>query len=332
MHLDIEMAMSMAPGVTEIRVFQGANLFQDMATTTPLTLQFSRSWYFGPIDPIMRDAFREFQLQGQSFSLASGDFGPIKEPMSAANIDGLTLVGGTELVMNGNGNSYSSETAWTSSTGWVADGAGNAALSTPIPSYQTGIDMAAVGGSKLYRNSPDVSLPADQVYVVFPGGTGPIGGTSCASPMWAGFMALVNQQNQTKGLAPVGFANPVLYAMSGVPATYANSFTDILSGPDHRSCRNYVQGVSGVRPHDRVGIAQMRVGQATLVVVAGTEPRGGSGNRARLRHSFERKRFLLGQRRLRSDRQPGGHQFPAHTDSSGGPAQPLAGDRTGGRR
>ena len=131
--------------------------------------------------------------------------------------------------MNGNGNSYSSETAWTASTGWVADGRGNAALSTPIPSYQTGIDMAAVGGSKLYRNSPDVSLPADWVYVVFPGGTGPVSGTSCSSPMWAGFMALVNQQNQTKGLAPVGFANPVLYAMSGVPATYANSFTDILA-------------------------------------------------------------------------------------------------------
>ncbi len=228
-HLDIEMAMSMAPGVTEIRVFQGANLFQDMATTTPLSFQLSSSWYFGPIDPIMRDAFREYQLQGQSFSLASGDFGPIKDPMSGANIDGLTLVGGTELVMNGNGNSYSSETAWGSSTGWIADGAGNAALSTPIPSYQTGIDMTAVGGSNLYRNAPDVSLPADHVYVVFPGGTGPIGGTSCASPMWAGFMALVNQQNQTNGLGPVGFANPVLYAMSGVPATYANDFNDILS-------------------------------------------------------------------------------------------------------
>jgi alpha-tubulin suppressor-like RCC1 family protein len=230
-HLDIEMAMSMAPGVNEIRVFQGAYAFQDMVTTTPLSFQISSSWYLGPATPDMRNIFKQLALQGQSFSLASGDFGAINDPASSADLDGITLIGGTNLDMNGNGNSYNSETGWAGSSGWIADGGGVAgASSTPIPSYQSGIDMTAAGGSNSFRNAPDVSLPANFVWMVYPGGSGPIGGTSCASPLWAGFMALVNQQSQTNGLGPVGFANPAIYGAASVPATYASSFNDIMLG------------------------------------------------------------------------------------------------------
>ena len=46
------------------------------------------------------------------------------------------------------------------------------------------------------RNIPDVALTADNVYVIYDGdgSSDDLGGTSCAAPLWAGFMALVNQQ------------------------------------------------------------------------------------------------------------------------------------------
>ena len=55
------------------------------------------------------------------------------------------------------------------------------------------------------------------------------GGTSCATPLWAGFTALVNQQAATNSLGPVGFLNPALYAI-GQGANYTNCFHDITSG------------------------------------------------------------------------------------------------------
>ena len=64
-----------------------------------------------------------------------------------------------------------------------------------IPSWQTNINMTANQGSTTMRNIPDVALTADNVYVIDGnGGSGVVGGTSCAAPLWAGFTALVNQQ------------------------------------------------------------------------------------------------------------------------------------------
>jgi hypothetical protein len=41
----------------------------------------------------------------------------------------------------------------------------------------------------------------------------PEAGTSLAAPLWAGLMALANEQAAAKGQPPVGFANPALYAI-----------------------------------------------------------------------------------------------------------------------
>jgi len=46
----------------------------------------------------------------------------------------------------------------------------------------------------------------------------------CAAPLWAGFMALVNQQAATQGAPPVGFLNPTVYTL-GLGSRYASSFT-----------------------------------------------------------------------------------------------------------
>ncbi len=39
------------------------------------------------------------------------------------------------------------------------------------------------------------------------------GGTSAAAPLFAGWMALVNQQCALNGSGPIGFANPTIYSI-----------------------------------------------------------------------------------------------------------------------
>jgi len=57
------------------------------------------------------------------------------------------------------------------------------------------------------------------------------GGTSFAAPMWAGYMALVNQQAATLGQKPLGFLNPALYALGNAGGNgYAAAFHDISAG------------------------------------------------------------------------------------------------------
>jgi kumamolisin len=47
--------------------------------------------------------------------------------------------------------------------------------------------------------------------------------------MWAGFIALVNQQLAELGKPTIGFLNPTIYA-ENVTSTYATDFHDITSG------------------------------------------------------------------------------------------------------
>ncbi len=93
--------------------------------------------------------------------------------------------------------------------------------------------MTTNQGSVSYRNYPDVAMPADNIFTVYKNGTivGGTGGTSAASPLWAGFMALVNQQAASLGKPAVGFINPAIYAIGKGPrTTYTNCFHDITSG------------------------------------------------------------------------------------------------------
>jgi kumamolisin len=85
-------------------------------------------------------------------------------------------------------------------------------------------------GSTTFRNVPDVALTADNVFIIYGGGLeGISGGTSAASPLWAGFTALVNQQAVANGNRSVGFLNPALYAIAQ-SAIYTNCFHDITTG------------------------------------------------------------------------------------------------------
>ncbi|TDL29664.1 tripeptidyl peptidase A [Rickenella mellea] len=59
---------------------------------------------------------------------------------------------------------------------------------------------------------PDVSALADNFKIFFRGRSGLIGGTSAASPAFAGFVSLLNDARLSRGLPPLGFLNPFLYS------------------------------------------------------------------------------------------------------------------------
>lgn len=228
--LDIETAISMAPGLSRVLVYEGSptatgaivdDILNRMATDNQAK-QLSCSWGFD-IDATSQQTFLQFAAQGQSFFLASGDngafSGPIFQPSDDPNI---TVVGGTELTTDGAGN-WSSEVAWNGSGGGIS-------TVYSIPDWQQGIDMSHNRGSSTMRNLPDVAMLAHNAWVIADRGRSfAADGTSIAAPLWAGFIALVNQQAATEGKAPVGFVNRALYAIGkGGGATTA--FHDITSG------------------------------------------------------------------------------------------------------
>lgn len=246
--LDIETVISMASGLSKVVVFEAGpfGIFNDilnaMAASNQIK-QFSSSWgYSGVPNATTHQIFLQMAFQGQTFFQASGDGDAWVNPIWQPGDDPyVTVVGGTTLSMNGIGESYSSETVWNwgnlgSDNAWAPNGngywgsGGGVSANYTIPSWQTNINMPARGGSATMRNIPDVALTADNVFVVFGGGSqGAFGGTSCAAPLWAGFMALVNQQATNNGHAPIGFLNPAIYAIAN-GTNYTNCFHDVTTG------------------------------------------------------------------------------------------------------
>jgi hypothetical protein len=238
--LDIEMAISMAPGLSMVVVYMAPNpspwedLLNRMATDN-LAKQLSCSWYQpgGAASPTCDQIFQQMAAQGQSFYNASGDYdayvGLIDFP---GDTPYLTQVGGTTLSTTGPGGSWVSETVWNRNNG-VGSGGG---ISTQyaIPVWQAGINMTTNQGSVIKRNTPDVALTAENVYVRANSQNYRVGGTSCSAPLWAGFTALINQQAINNGGNPVGFITPAIYSI-GLGGNYATAFHDITTGDNTSS-------------------------------------------------------------------------------------------------
>jgi subtilase family serine protease len=225
--LDIMMASYMAPGVTNIIVYEGDNpddVLNRMATDN-LASQLSSSWGWSPMDQTTDQIFRQMVAQGQSLFQASGDDGSYQNGvMPPADDPNLTVVGGTSLTTAGAGGVWQSETAWSYSGGGVS-------TTWTIPSYQPPAAMRAAGGSASMRNIPDVALLADvQIFLICNDGQAiEVGGTSAAAPLWAGFIALANQQASSSQQPRVGFLNPLIYAL-GAGSNYQSDVHDIVSG------------------------------------------------------------------------------------------------------
>jgi uncharacterized repeat protein (TIGR01451 family) len=249
--LDLEMVVSMAPGLSKIMVYEGnpfnfhPNDVLNQIATDNAARQISCSWgWSGGPSATTDQIFQQMALQGQTFFTASGDSdaypaGMIDNPFvtgTPSDNPYVTSVGGLTLTMNGTGASYASETVWNWGIryGSVYDGVGSSGGFSSyyaIPTWQTNVNMATRGGSTTFRNFPDVAMTGDDVFVIADGGFEypGTGGTSCAAPLWAGFMALVNQQATNNGLAPIGFLNPAIYKIAA-SAAYTNCFHDTTTG------------------------------------------------------------------------------------------------------
>jgi hypothetical protein len=238
--LDIMMASYMAPGLSKVIVYEGSypnDVLNRMATDN-LAPQLSSSWGFG-INSTTENIYKQFIAQGQSLLQASGDSGAYKSGVMTPSDDpNLTVVGGTSLTTAGAGGPWQSETAWSGSGGGVS-------TTYPIPTYQLGLAMSANGGSTTMRNLPDVALTADiQMFLIQSNGQAVVvGGTSAAAPLWAGFIALANQQAGANAKPRLGFLNPLVYAI-GKGGTYAADLNDIRSGNNN--------GFSAVSGYDLV--------------------------------------------------------------------------------
>jgi len=231
--IDMTQAIGMAPGLSSLVMYVGSSdtaILNGMATASPLNAQLSSSWTWRPADPTTIDVyFEEFAAQGQNYFQAAGDSGKwgSRSEIWPADSPYVVSVGGTDLETKSAGGPWASETAWSDGGGGISPD------SQAIPSWQTAAAAGCASCSKTLRNGPDVSANSNFTFYVCADQeactANDYGGTSFATPMWAGYLALANEQRATNHLKPVGFVNPIFYKI-GLSAVYTVVFHDITSG------------------------------------------------------------------------------------------------------
>ena len=260
--LDVEAAHAMAP-YAHINLVVAANssnaLFQavKLVVDEKLGNVVTMSWGVGEntfgesgfsVAGLLNYPYVVYFLQkgaavGITFFAASGDngaFGGTTTLTSGwpASSPFVTGVGGTTLFLTPNPGStslynstsaYSGEAAWSVSPQYVgsqgvSSGGGYSAI-FHAPYYQSGVANSTA------RSSPDVAADANPytgLVVVLEGREYVIGGTSLASPMWAGMAADLNQYVGKS----LGLLNPYLYSIYGDRSEYSRDFHQVTSGFD----------------------------------------------------------------------------------------------------
>jgi len=199
----------------------------------------------------LRSAYFNAALRGVTVLASSGDEGATNDELDGVTLypnrvvgwpasDPLvTAVGGTMLDLDANGNRLEPDTVW--NDGFGAGGGGVSSVFSR-PFYQFGV-RGTVGNA---RGLPDVSLSAAvnggvDLYLSFAGTESPgvsdpgwyiFGGTSEASPLFAGIVAIADQIAGHR----LGLINPSLYAIGSRPGS---GITDITTG------NNSFAGVTG---------------------------------------------------------------------------------------
>jgi len=146
---------------------------------------------------------------------------PVKEVSQPASDPLVLAAGGTSLALNPSTGAYSGELAWNTS------GGGFSHLFSR-PSYQD-----FVPGIGATRGVPDVAADADPntgMALAIADGTKSYdlyaaGGTSAATPLWAGVIALADQYAGR----PLGLVNPAIYRIGNSPMG-RQAFHDVTTG------------------------------------------------------------------------------------------------------
>ena len=188
-----------------------------MTTHNPLPTTIGCSWGWTPADPSTLDPyFEKMAAQGQNFFAASGD-------SSTWSSQKRSLAGRRRVrhfSRRHGPDNHKCGGPWESETAWVDSGGGISPDKIAIPSWQQlpGVINSSNKGSTTLRNGPDVSANANFTFYVCADQTtctaNEYGGTSFAAPMWAGYIALVNQQLVANGKSTIGFINPTIYAQN----------------------------------------------------------------------------------------------------------------------
>ncbi|HUJ04510.1 MAG TPA: S53 family peptidase [Streptosporangiaceae bacterium] len=138
----------------------------------------------------------------------------------------VTSVGGLDLRLNSLGQRTAPDQVWNDNTSPPSATGGGKSIIFGRPAYQNGV--ASVVGN--HRGVPDISMSAScshpvLIYQSFarPAGWGPICGTSEATPIFAGVIALADQVAGH----PLGPINPLLYQMA---ADHDPGIVDIARG------------------------------------------------------------------------------------------------------
>ncbi|MBV9390376.1 MAG: S8 family serine peptidase [Verrucomicrobia bacterium] len=242
--IDVEWSSSIAPEAT-IHVYAATDLYEtdldqayqaiiDDLELNPTLGQMSLSYslgesFIGPDQMLTDDMyFTVLAANGVSIFAGSGDGGarpdengnvnnadPVQVVFPASDPNVIS-VGGTTLLLNPDG-TVISEVAW-------SDGGGGISQFWSRPSWQNAPGAPVVG----YRMVPDVALNADPstgFYVQLNGQNEVFGGTSVATPIWAGISALINQSRTNLGLPKLYSFNQNLYPLAGT-----DCFRQITSG------------------------------------------------------------------------------------------------------
>jgi kumamolisin len=238
--LDIEVSASVAPGAKVVVYFapntdQG---FIDAVTsavhdTTNNPSVISISWggpessWTAQAMTALDSACQSAAALGITITVAAGDNGS-SDGATGNNVDfpasspHVLACGGTKLI--GSGSTITSEVVWNEQASGEGATGGGVSNVFALPSWQANANVPAPSGSTGGRGVPDVSGDADPVtgyQVRVDGQSLVIGGTSAVAPLWAGLIALNNQQNGKSA----GFIQPLIYV-----AKAASAFNDIVSG------------------------------------------------------------------------------------------------------
>lgn len=269
--LDVEWSGAVARDATILYVFSYDVLLAvqyaiDQNLAPVMTMSYGECELYAT--PGFRSVAQQANAEGITFMVASGDWGAAtcdytsSAPQASkgltvsfpADIPEVTAVGGTEFdegsgtywsstngANGGSALSYIPEMAWNDSVernGLAATGGGASAFYAK-PFWQTGPGVPNDNA----RDLPDVAFPASpdhDGYEVYTGGAFQVyGGTSFASPVFAGMVALLNQYLAAHGApgtpaaAGLGNINPSLYRLAQATT---GVFHDVTMGTNMVAC------------------------------------------------------------------------------------------------
>ncbi len=262
--LDIDMVVGINPDVSEVLVYEDSiDTFQtalldamtqvaDNDKAQILSISYGQDEGYQGTSAMVAEntALEQLTAEGITVLASSGDRGAYGDgfsyPYNVADPGSqpyVTGVGGTTL-FTGPGSLYEGEQVWNELA--FNEGATGGGISSywPIPPYQSGEPISGYvtshGGSSTFRNVPDVAAVGDPftgvgIYSKPNGGWVNVGGTSVSSPIWAGYLSVLNAAFKYAGLGQIGYFNPLLYAVGspfngGSGGFAANYLYDIREG------------------------------------------------------------------------------------------------------